>query len=74
MPGRNSLYNSQGGRGSNQNGRGGNGGHGNENTRNQTTPPTANSLAYVTKTLVRQLLLVVDDSLINYKSYNLRLS
>jgi hypothetical protein len=38
MPGRNSLYNSQGGRGSNQNGRGRNGGRGNDNTRNQTTP------------------------------------
>jgi hypothetical protein len=43
MPGRNSLYNSQGGRGFNQNGRGGNGRRGNENTRNQTTPPNAKS-------------------------------
>ncbi len=43
MPGRNnSLYNSQGGRGS-QNGRGGNGGRGHENTRNQTAPTNANS-------------------------------
>ncbi len=43
MPGRNSLYNSQGGRGSNQNGRGGNGGRGDEKTRNQTTSPTVKS-------------------------------
>jgi hypothetical protein len=43
MPDRNSLYNSQGSRGSNQNGRGQNGGRGNENTGNQTTPPNAKS-------------------------------
>ncbi len=44
MPDRNnSLYNSQGGRGSNQNGSGGNGDGGNENTWNQNTLPNAKS-------------------------------